>query len=196
MLDSNGANTTAAAAVLAAGQHVELSGAVATVLGATGPVGQRVTRLLAREGTKVRVASRDIRRAQALCNDLAKVILGATLAGYASDDAESLAEALDGSQVVISAGAAGAQLLPAEIRRAARSLQVAIDLNAVPPVGLEGIEPQDKATKRDGQLCFGGIGVGGMKMKIHKAAIGRLFEANDLVLDAEEIYTLAKAKSG
>ena len=30
-------------------------------------------------------------------------------------------------------------------------------------------------------------------MKAHKAAIARLFEHNDLVLDAEEIYDLAAA---
>ena len=40
---------------------------------------------------------------------------------------------------------------------------------------------------------YGAIGVGGTKMKLHKAAIRRLFEANDLVLDAEEIYELGKA---
>src|SRR5688572_30077565 len=49
MLDANGANTTAAAAVLAARRHVPLRGALATVLAATGPVGRRVVRLLAAE---------------------------------------------------------------------------------------------------------------------------------------------------
>jgi len=37
---------------------------------------------------------------------------------------------------------------------------------------------------------FGAIGVGGVKMKIHKAAIRQLFTTNDLVLDAESIYAL------
>ncbi len=50
MLDSNGANTTAAAAVLLAGKHLQLEGAQAAVLGATGPVGSRVVRLLALRG--------------------------------------------------------------------------------------------------------------------------------------------------
>ena len=59
-------------------------------------------------------------------------------------------------------------------RRAA--LKVAIDLNAVPPAGIGGIQPQDKAAERDGQICYGAIGVGGTKMKLHKAAIRRLFE--------------------
>ena len=54
-------------------------------------------------------------------------------------------------------------------------LKVAIDLNAVPPVGIAGIKPQDKAVEQDGQICYGAIGVGGLKMKLHKAAIRRLF---------------------
>jgi hypothetical protein len=36
------------------------------------------------------------------------------------------------------------------------------------------------------------LAVGAAKMKIHRAAISRLFQANDLVLDAEEIYALGK----
>ena len=47
MLDSNGANTTAAAAVVCAGRHLPLGPeTIALVLGATGPVGQRVVRML------------------------------------------------------------------------------------------------------------------------------------------------------
>src|SRR3954452_1180118 len=41
MLDSNGANTTAAAAVRAAARHLNLAHTRALVLGGTGPVGQR-----------------------------------------------------------------------------------------------------------------------------------------------------------
>jgi methylenetetrahydrofolate/methylenetetrahydromethanopterin dehydrogenase (NADP+) len=63
----------------------------------------------------------------------------------------------------------------------------------VPPTGIGGIQPQDKATERDGQLCYGAIGIGGTKMKLHKAAIRQLFETNDLVLDAEEIFALGKS---
>jgi len=35
------------------------------------------------------------------------------------------------------------------------------------------------------------LGVGGLKMKIHKACIARLFEKNDLILDAEAIAEVA-----
>ncbi len=38
---------------------------------------------------------------------------------------------------------------------------------------------------------FGALGIGNLKMKIHKACIARLFEKNDLVLDAEAIAEIA-----
>jgi len=98
-------------------------------------------------------------------------------------------------QVVIAAGAAGVELLSAEVLAATPALRVAIDLNAVPPAGIAGIDVMDKAKDRQGVLCYGAIGVGGTKMKIHKAAIRKLFEASDQVLDAEEIYALGAALS-
>src|SRR5438132_10732127 len=58
LLDANGANTTAAAAVLAAARHVDLKDAAALVVAGTGPVGQRAARLLTRQGADVRVGSR------------------------------------------------------------------------------------------------------------------------------------------
>ncbi len=60
MLDANGCNTTAAAAVVAASRHVALAGARAVVLGGTGPVGRRVAELLAGDGADVVVTSRSL----------------------------------------------------------------------------------------------------------------------------------------
>jgi hypothetical protein len=193
MMDANGANTTAAAAVLLAGKHVALAGTTALVLGATGPVGQRAVRLLARQGAKVHVGSRAVQRAKNVCETVRKIAPSANLTPHGTLTPNEIAAALNGAQVVIAAGAAGAQLLSAEARRGCSTLKVAIDLNAVPPVGLEGVEVLDKGRERDGAVCYGAIGVGGTKMKIHKAALEKLFERNDLVLDAEEIYEIGRA---
>jgi hypothetical protein len=70
-------------------------------------------------------------------------------------------------------------------------LRAAADVNAVSPLGVEGIEVMDNGAERDGVKVFGALGVGGLKMKIHKACIARLFEKNDLVLDAETIADVA-----
>jgi hypothetical protein len=190
MLDSNGANTTAAAAVLSAQKHAQLAGATATVLAATGSVGRRVVRLLAREKAIVRVASRQLDRAQQVCDDTRKIVPDAKLSPHATRDDASVREALVDAEVVIAAGAPGVELLSENVRTNCKQLKVAIDLNAVPPTGIGGIQPQEKGKELDGQICYGAIGVGGLKMKLHKVAIRRLFESNDAVLDAEEILAL------
>jgi hypothetical protein len=192
LLDANGANTTAAAAVLAAAKHVELKGATATVLAGTGPVGQRAARLLARQGANVRVASRSIEKAKSVCAAIGQLATDAQLTPLETKSQPETAAAIDGAQVVIAAGAAGIELLSAEVRPAAKSLKVAIDLNAVPPLGIAGVEVMDKAKSLDGIVCYGAIGVGGTKMKIHRAALQKLFTANNLVLDAEEVFAIGR----
>jgi len=190
MLDSNGANTTAAAAVRAAGRHLDLSTADSLVLGGTGPVGQRVARLLARQGGHVRIGSRQRDRAEAVCVAIRAQVPGARVeaTGVGSSDGP---RALDGRDLVVAAGAAGTVLLPKKVRESAADLRVAIDLNAVPPVGVEGVEVTDRGKDRGGVVCYGAIGVGDTKMKTHKAAIGLLFQSNNAVLDVEEIYAIA-----
>jgi hypothetical protein len=190
MLDSNGANTTASAAVLSAAKHVKLGAATALVLGATGPVGQRVVRLLAAEGATVRVGSREASKAQRVIDSIRQHLPDARMEAVEAAHPQPGAAIFKDVQVIISAGAPGVELLSADARRSASSLRVAIDLSAVPPLGIEGVGLTDNAKERDGVLCYGAIGVGGLKMKIHKAAVRRLFEANDQVLDAEQIYRI------
>ena len=192
MLDSAGCNTTATAAVLAAANHRPLTGATTLVLGATGPVGIRVCRLLAGQGACVLVGSRREDRAAAICERITKNIPDATVSPVQVDSPEKLSKAIDGVEVVISAGSEGIQLLPVSIRESAKDLRVVIDLNAVPPLGVEGIAVHDRAAAYGDAICYGAIGVGGTKMKIHKAAIQSLFERNDLCLDAEAIFQRAQ----
>jgi hypothetical protein len=190
LLDANGANTTAAAAVFAASQHISLSSAPVLVLGGTGPVGQRVARLMAGKGAHVRVASRQLQRAAQVCDAIRTKISGAVLEPAATSNDQELLTALQGRIVVIVAGAAGAVLLPHAARSSCKTLKVAIDLNAVPPLGVEGVQVHEKAMEHEGVICYGAIGVGNTKMKLHRAAVARLFEGNDQVMDAEEVYGL------
>jgi hypothetical protein len=193
LLDANGANTTAAAAVRVAGRHLDLASGRALVLGGTGPVGQRVARLLARQGSEVRVGSRQLARSAAVCDAIRVRVSGARLEPAATGTAGELAAALADRTLVVAAGAAGALLLPGAARAACPTLRVVIDLNAVPPLGIEGVEVGDKGADRDGVVGYGAVGVGDTKMKIHKAAVARLFESNDQVLDAEEVYALGES---
>ena len=193
LMDSNGSNTTAAAAVLAARKHLPLSNTIALVLGGTGPVGHRAAQLLAMEGADVRVGTRSLEKARQTCDAIVKVVSNAKVSPTETSSSAGLEEASEGVSLIIAAGAAGVELLSAEHRQAIRTLKVAVDLNAVPPLGLGGLNVMDKATERDGIHCYGAIGVGGTKMKIHKAAIARLFESNDQVLDTAAIYAIGQS---
>jgi hypothetical protein len=109
------------------------------------------------------------------------------------DHAEALCQ---GRQVVVAAGAAGVCFLQAGALARIPGLQVVADLNAVPPTGLADVKPGDKAEVRNGVICYGALGVGGLKMKVHRRAVASLFEASDRVLEAAQIYELAKVIAG
>lgn len=194
LFDANGSNTTAAAAVIAAleGAGGSLEGVPSAVLGGTGPVGQRVARLLVRLGSRVIIGSRSVERGEAVAADVRQATGGDCTARSIADP-NRLTDALQGVKVVVAAGAAGVLLLPAAVRRSLPDLKVAIDLNAVPPLGIEGVEATDKKKERDGVLAWGALGVGGTKMKIHKRAVQELFTSNEKVLDAEEVLELGRA---
>lgn len=196
MLDPNGANTTAAAAVLSAAKHHKLAGANALVLGGTGPVGSRVARLLALEGAQVAVGSRRRERSEAVCEAIRQRNADAKLTALELNSEEAISAELSDVQIVIAAGAPGVELASAAARQSSKSLVVAIDLSAVPPLGLAGVDVTDRAKDRDGVIAYGAIGVGGTKMKIHKECLRRLFTANDLVLDAEEVYRVGQQLGG
>jgi hypothetical protein len=191
LLDPNGANTTAGAAVWAVAGHVDLAETRAVVLGGTGPVGQRAALLLAAAGADVRLASRQLKRSEAAVAAIKARCPQARLTPVATGTEAEVRAALEGRDLVLAAGAAGAVLLPRSVRDACPGLKVAVDLNFKPPAGIDGVEVTDKGTERDGVACYGAQAIGGTKMKLHRAAVARLFEHNDQVLDAEQVYALA-----
>ena len=131
MMDSNGCNTTAAAAVVAAKQHLTLSGCAAVVLGGTGPVGQRVAQLLAMEGSDVTLVSRSTDRAELTCEAIrGKTSNGSLTAAGATSEKEFL-DLCDGRRLVIAAGAAGVCFLPVGSFDKLLDLAVAIDLMTI-----------------------------------------------------------------
>ncbi|MFN9718903.1 MAG: NAD(P)-dependent methylenetetrahydromethanopterin dehydrogenase [Planctomycetota bacterium] len=196
MMDSNGCNTTAAAAIASARKHLALKGTRAAVLGATGPVGLRAAELLALEGTEVTLVSRAIDRAMQACETVSGKVSGAQVTALSARDAAATEAICHGHQLVVAAGAAGVTFLSEGALSRISGLKIAIDLNAVPPLGIADISVSDKAADKSGVLCFGALGVGGLKMKVHRQAIASLFESNDRILETRAIYDLALKVAG
>jgi methylenetetrahydrofolate/methylenetetrahydromethanopterin dehydrogenase (NADP+) len=102
------------------------------------------------------------------------------------------ARVLEGAALVFNAGAAGVQMVPKAAWTGRSPLRVLADVNAVPPLGIEGIKETDDGVAYEGARVFGALAIGGLKMKLHKACIVRMFERNDLVFDVETIADLAQ----
>ena len=196
MLDSNGSNTTAVAATAKILDALggDAAGVRVVVTAGTGPVGTRVAGLLARAGAEVLITSRHATEGERVAASIARRF-GRTVRWVEVPTPAQIAPALDGAEVLCNAGPAAVTIVPRAAwsgRREMETLRVAVDLNAAPPLGVEGIEVSDNGTDRGGVTCFGALGVGGLKMKLHRACITRLFERNDLVLDAETIADVAR----
>jgi len=191
MLDSNGSNTTAAAGVAKLLNSGGLSGKKAVVLAGTGPVGRRAAVMLADEGAEVSLTSRKMANAVQACKD-DKESFGVDIKPIEAFDNDSRGKAIEDAQIVFAAGAAGVQLLNKEHWQDNPNIQFMADANATPPLGIEGTDMMDRGEDRNGKIIWGAIGFGTLKLALHRACIEKLFERNDQVFDAEEIFALAK----
>lgn len=191
MLDSNGSNTTAAAAVARIAQSTSLAGKKAVVLAGTGPVGQRAAAMMALEGAEVSITSRHIFNAEKACFAM-KQRFNVNLTPVEAPDLAARAAAIEDAHIVFATGAAGVELLKPEHWQNHPTLEVLADANATPPVGIGGTEVMDRGECRHGKIIWGAIGFGTLKLTLHRACIGKLFENNKQVFDAEVIFELAK----
>ena len=194
MLDSDGCNTTAATAVALIAKDRDLNGSRAVIVG-LGPVGLRSAVLLKQEGCEVFATTIP---GDVLGTDSYRRPRGLAVAERLGIDAREVADraemeaALEGANIVLASGPAGIELLRQEVWSASPTIEVLADYNAAEPLGIEGTEPGDDLVEREGKLVLGALGIGGRKMKTHKACVRRLFERNDLVLNADGVYAVAQ----
>ena len=192
MLDSNGSNTTAVAAVVKIEETVgDLHGKKVVILAGTGPVGQRAAGLLAHDGADVTITSRKPEQGEK-ARQFISARFNVQVEAVTLADPSKLPEVLEGAEILLNSGPAGVQMVPKSAWTSVKTLQVAVDLNAVPPLGIEGVEVNDAGVKRNRVIVFGAFGIGNFKTKLHKACVTRLFTRNDLVLDAEAIADIAR----
>jgi methylenetetrahydrofolate/methylenetetrahydromethanopterin dehydrogenase (NADP+) len=194
MLDSNGCNTTAATAIARIAKDRDLRGRRAVILG-VGPVGLRSATLLIQEGCDVLAATIPADVLDTASYHTPRGLAVAERLGIDALEPADRAEmeaTLEGANIVLAAGPAGVRLLRQEVWSANPTIELLADFNLAEPLGIEGVEATDDLVEREGKLVLGALAVGGPKMKTHKACVRRLFERNDLVLDADGVYALAQ----
>jgi hypothetical protein len=192
MLDSNGSNTTASAAVAKLVANSPVKGKKAVVLAGTGPVGQRAAAMLAQEGAIVSLTARKMERAIQACERI-KARFDVEVTPVEAFDNEARANAIEHANIVLAAGAAGVELLTVDQWEYNNNIEIMLDANATPPLGIGGTDMMDRGIDRHGKIIWGAIGFGSLKLALHRACITQLFTDNKQVLDAENIFALAKA---
>ena len=168
-----------------------LNGKKAVVLAGTGPVGQRAAFMLTQEGADVSITSRQMARAEKACHAM-QDRFDVKLTPVEAFDNDARGKAIENANIVFAAGAAGVELLKAEHWENNPTIEMMADANATPPIGIGGTDMMDKGLDRQGKIIWGAIGFGTLKLSLHKACIAKLFTDNTQVLDAEEIFELAK----
>lgn len=191
MLDCNGCNTTAAAAVASILKSGDINGKKAVILAGTGPVGGRAAVMLAREGARVAITSRSMARSEQACKHL-NDRYNVDIEPLEADTRELRKQAIADANIVMATGAAGVKLLEAADWQDNATVEIVVDANAVPPAGIAGVGMNDRGKIINGKTLWGALGFGPAKLALQRHCIGSLFEQNDLVLDADEIFRLAK----
>ena len=190
MMDADGCNTTASAAVRKIISCGNIKGKKVAVLGGTGPVGMRAAALLAKEGALVTITSRNPDKAIDICG-LIKKRFDTDVSPACINEIDDLDKIISDKYAVFSAGAAGITMLPESSWKKHEAIKILADVNAVPPLGIDGTKSHWSAKEKEGKIIFGAVGIGGLKMKVHRECVSLLFDQNDMILDAEGIYKVA-----
>ncbi len=201
IVDPRGAYTTASAAVAQTLALFKKKGfgdfndKTATVLAGTGPVGQVAARLYAMEGGNVVVTSRKLQRANTVASKINEEIGAEKACGTQAGTPDETAEAIRNADIVLSAGAAGIQLLPLDVlKEYGKQCKVVGDINAVPPLGIEGLKPTDNGVEfLPGIWGIGALAIGPFKSQIEADLFKRAVESPKGILDYKVAYEIAKS---
>jgi len=200
IVDPRGAYTTASAAVaktLAASIERgfgDLSGKTVTVLAGTGPVGQIAARLYAMEEANVVVTSRKLERATEVAAKINGEIRAEKARGMKAADPDEVGESIRDADIILSAGTAGVQLLPLGVlKEYGGRCRVVGDVNAIPPLGVEGLKPTDEEVEiLPSTRGIGALIIGTFKNKVEAQLFKRAAESPKGIFDYKVAYEIAK----
>jgi methylene-tetrahydromethanopterin dehydrogenase len=196
--DPAGSFTTAAAVVacvekILTQKHTKLGQTKIVIFGATGPIGNASGLIAALEAAEVTLAGRELSRVNAKA-DAIKLRFGLDVHAVQAKTPEEISSALAGKEVAVCAAAAGVQLLSATTLSAAKSLLVVADVNAVPPPGVEGLDPMANGVElAGGVLGIGSLAIGNVKYKTESELFQRMATSSKAItLDFRDAFALAR----
>ncbi len=173
----------------------DLKGSKIVIYGATGVVGYCSAVIAALEGAEVTVAGysgleRVTKLAEEMCQRFNIKVTPAD--GSSSDQVRAL---LLQHEIALCAARAGVQVLSKSDLEAAKNLLIAADVNAVPPLGVEGCGLHDMGVtiSSHGALGIGALAIGNVKYGTESGLFKQMVTADKpLCLDFRHAFALAR----
>lgn len=200
IIDPRGAYTTASAAVAKTLKSSlqrslgPLENKRVAVLAGTGPVGQTAAWLYAYEKANVIVTSRTFERASAIAGKINAEVKSDRVHGLQVRNSGEVGTAIVGADIILSAGAAGTELLPeAVLREKGKNCKIVADINAIPPLGVTALDSEmDGKEMLPGIVGIGALAIGKFKNEIEVALIKKAAEEPKGIFDYRTAYELAR----
>ena len=204
--DPSGAFTTAAALVscteneLKAKHNKELKDCSVVIFGGTGPVGIATGIIASLAGADVTLTDH---LSQDTALDVAKAYnrrFNCTLKGALANSEADKTRLVSNADIIFCTAKAGIQVLSASILKQATQLKVAADVNAVPPVGIDGIKNNDcgtpliHANNAQGAVGIGALAIGNVKFQLQHELLKAMLETEQpLFIDFRYAFNKARA---
>ncbi|MCP4764160.1 MAG: hypothetical protein GY870_20475 [archaeon] len=209
-VDPRGGYTTGATMVAQVEAYLDkigkntLSECKVAVYGGTGPVGQVVSVLCAKAGAETTLLSRRKEKAERISKTLNELYGVSFIPDENGDDAHRV-EVCKDKDLIFACGTAGVQMLSVDILKQLPTNKILADVNAVPPLGIEGVNVNKKNKEHKqvpGMICHGALSVGDVKLKVEKKGLkalmtapgSKVYEFFDFYDSAKKVYAKKKAK--
>lgn len=172
-----------------------LAGAEIAIFGATGVVGTAAGVIGALEGAKVTFVGHDGTARVSHHAEEVKRRFGVDVAVADGSSREGRAKILGGTEIALCAAKAGVRVLDASEIASAAHLKIAADVNAVPPLGVEGVELHANGAPLGphGAAGVGALAIGNVKYRTESGLFKQMTEsAKPLKLDFRQAFALAR----
>ncbi|MEF3365274.1 NAD(P)-dependent methylenetetrahydromethanopterin dehydrogenase [Methylocystis sp. 9N] len=173
----------------------ELKGAKVVIYGATGVVGYSAAVISALEGAQVTIVGYSgLERVAKLADEMCKRFdIKVTPADGSTP--EQVRALLTENEIALCAARAGVQVLSKDDLEAAKNLLIAADVNAVPPLGVEGCGLHDNGVviSSHGALGIGALAIGNIKYGAESGLFKQMAASDKpLCLDFRHAFALAR----
>lgn len=197
--DPSGAFTTGATMLAKVNNFLKdkgetLKGQKITVFGASGAVGSTAALIAAQQGANVQmVAHSTVESMEKYAQKMTKRY-GVDFSVVDAIDLERKMAVLKQADIILCAAPAGTRVFETSQLKEATDLKLVIDLNAVPPAGIEGVKSTTNGDMIEGTniACFGALAIGQDKYHVqHKLLHNMMVSDEPVHIDYLNAYTFA-----